>query len=390
MEVPGGRSAVGVLRILLPFIGFLHILGVMDERTKSILAIEQKIAGETARADGCLRELGRLLLERSQDGRIAIERTAYQKVTDELTRLDAAMRQVDGDVERSSEIDSKVVAENRLNAEVQERLAAIYPNLGRLVAEDERFSAFFSSYKSRIDTLQQKINALNERFAEAGEKGRGNIFAWLGKGAQNFMVKSLLAKTEASRKQAYAEVGAEFIRNRPDRVGNAQADSSEFEALCASAGLLKAEYDERDMRIIALKQEKREILSTFGRGGSANRKKTEIHHRTEQLNRELNELYLRLGKKAATRFALQSLFDDEMERILEDVAHGKEIVKDYEEQTAKLKMSLEIDEERADVEKFTKSIVVQRQRIAAAEEIIAQCEARIVESNKRIADLMQG
>jgi hypothetical protein len=365
----------------------------MDERTKSILAIEQKIAGETARTDGSLRGLGRLLLERSQDGRIAIERTAYNRINDETARLDAAIRQIDSDVERVNEVDNKIADEERLNAEVRGRLSALYPDLGRLVIEDERFSAFSLPYKTRIDALLQKIDDLNGRLAEIGEKGSANIFAWLGRGAQNLVVKSLLTKTETSREQVYAEAGAEFVRNRPHPVGDQPADSGEFEALCTSAGLLKNEYDERDMRIIALKEEKRETLSTFGRGGNANRKKTEIRRRTEQLSRELDDLYLRLGRKAeepATRLVLQSLFDDEMEMILEDVAHCREVAKDYEDQTAKLKTSLEIDEERADVEKLTKSIAVQRQRIAAAEEIIAQCDRRIAEANKRIADMMRG
>jgi hypothetical protein len=371
--------------MLLPFAGFLHILYRMDERTKSIIAIGQKIAGETARIDGCLRELGRFLLERSQDGRIAIERSTYDRINDETAQIDAAIRQIESGVERANEIDNKIADEERLNGEVQGQLIAIYPNLGRLVTGDE----CFSPYKTRIDSIQQKIDGLNERLTETGDKNNANVFAWLGRSAQSLVLKSLLAKTEASRERVYAEAGADFIRNQ---LTDGQAGSSELEALCTAAGVLKKEHDERDMRIIVLKEEKREILRSFGRDGNANRKKTEIRRRMEQLNRELDDLCLRLGRKAeapSTQLVFQNLLDDEMEIILEDVAHRREIVKDYEDQTARLKVSLEIDAERADVEKLAKSIAMQRQRIATAEGIIARHDKRIAEANKRIADLMR-
>ena len=244
-------------------------------------------------------------------------------------------------------------------------------------------------YKTRIAAIQQKIDDLSERLNGTEEKGNANIFVWLGKGAQNLVVKSFLAKTQSSLERVYAEAGAEFARNRPA----GQTGSGEIEAVYASAESLRKENDERDLRIIALKEEKRNILSSFGREGSANRKKAEITRWKECLYRERDDLYMRLGKKAdapSARFALLGLFDDEMSKIRENIARYREQVRDYEDQIVSLKASLEIDKERAEIGKLERSIAEQRQRITVAGETITRHEKAIAEANKRIENLMNG
>jgi septal ring factor EnvC (AmiA/AmiB activator) len=361
----------------------------MDERTKSILVIEQKIAGEMARIDGLSRGLGQLLLERSSDGRLAADRAGYDKIGEETARLDEALLQVEKDSERVSEIDRSIADEERLAAETKERLAVIYPDLGKLVTQDEAFLAFSSPYRARIAAAQQKIDSLNGRLNEIEEKGNANVFVWLGKGAQNLVIKSFLAKTQSSRERVYAEAGAEFVRNRPVA---GQSAAGEIEAVSTAAELLRNENNERDLRIIALKEEKRTILSSFGREGSANRKKAEIARQKERLIRERGEIYLRLGRKAedpSTRFALADLFDDEMTKILENIACHRELAKDYEDQIDYLKTSLEIDKERAEIEGFQRAIAEQRKRIAAAEEAITRHEKSVAAAHKRIEQLTQ-
>ncbi|MDR0637307.1 MAG: hypothetical protein LBG27_00105 [Spirochaetaceae bacterium] len=362
----------------------------MDERTKSILAIEQKMADEAKRIDGFLRGLGQLLLEHSDDDTLAVERAEDGNINDETARLDEAVRQVEKDSERVSRIDSEIAEEERLKGELKERITAMYPELGKLAVEDDAFSAFASPYKTRIAAIQQKIDDLSGRLNGIEEKNNTNVFAWLGKGAQNLVVKSFLAKTQFSLERVYAETGAEFARNRTA----GQTGSGEIEAVYASVESLKKENNERDLRIIALKEEKRNILSSFGREGSAKRKKAEIVHRKGRLYQEHNDLYLRIGKKAedpsSMRFALQPPFDDEMNKIRANVARCREQAKDYEDQIAGLKASLEIDKERAEVEKLKRSIAEQRLRIAVAGETIARHEKTIAEANKRIENLMNG
>jgi chromosome segregation ATPase len=362
---------------------------MMDERTKSILAIEQKIGGETAQIDGWLRDLGRLLLERSQDGSIAAMRTVYNRMNDETARLEAAVREIDRDAERVNEIDNEMADEERLNGEARQQLAAIHPNLGRLVMEEERFLTFSSPYRAQIDAIQQKIDSLNERIAEMNEKGNANIFARIGRSAQSLVAKSQLAKTRTSRERVYAEAGTEFVRNQPD---SGETGSAEWETLYTAAEALKHEVDERDRRVAALKEKKQEIISSFGRDGNANRKRAELRRQLDQLDRERADLYLKLGRKAedpTANLMPERLLDHEMTGILEDVARSRETVKDYEDQTARLRVSLEIDAERAEVERLTRLVAVQRQRIAAAEEIIVQHDKHIAEANKRIADLLR-
>jgi chromosome segregation ATPase len=375
----------------LAFYRFFAYSGMMDERTKSILAIERKIADETARIDGGLRELGRLLLERSGDGGIADARTARDRINEESARLETAVRQIDRDAERVNEIDNGIADEERQNSEARRQLAGIYPNLGRLVTEDAFFATFSAPYRERIDALRLKIDGLDRLLAGMDGKGNAPIFAWLGRSARSLAAKSRLAKARAARERVYAEAGAAFLCS-DSRPNGGQTGSAEGEALYAAAGALKRECDERAARIAALKEEKQEIGGAFGHDGNANRKRAEIRRRIDQLNRERDDLCLRLGRKAedlAVNRMPEHPLDHEMTGILEDVARCRETVKDYEDQTARLQVSIEIDEERAEVERLLRLIAVQRQRIAAAEEIIAQHGKHIAEANKRIADLLR-
>jgi uncharacterized coiled-coil protein SlyX len=369
----------------------------MDERTKSILALERKVADETGRIDRFLRGLGRLLLERSDDDALAAERAECGAINDEAARLDEAARQVEKDGERVHGIDGEIAEEERLIGDIRARLAGLYPELGKLAVEDGAFSDFAAPYQTRIAAIQQKRDDLSGRLNESdgadvpddpdGGKEKGNVFAWLGRGAQNLVVKSFLAKTQSSLERVYAEAGAAFARNRPA----GQTGSAETEAVYAEAEALKQEVNGRDVRIIALKEEKREILRSFGREGSANRKIAEIARQKERLQQEREEVCLRLGKKAddpSAQLAFDPLFDDEMNSIRGDVACRRGLVKDYKDQIAGLKASLEIDRERAEIKKLERAVAEQQRRIALAGEAIARHERAIAESNRRIENLM--
>jgi chromosome segregation ATPase len=374
---------------------FFAYLLTMDERAKSIVAIERKAAGEVARVDGLLRGLGQKLLERSQDGEPAGERAVYDGINDEKARLDDALRQIEVDLEEINDINGKIAEAERQNGEVEARLVAIYPNLGKLAVRDEAFAVFAAPYKTRIAVVQQKIDALAEQIdgADAGlesrtdARGVSSVFTWVGRNVKTLVSKSALAKSEIALERIYGEVGADFACNRPPA---GQMGTEETEEAYTSARRYKDERDERSSQIAALRERKRNIQNTFGPDGNANRKKTEIGRRRDHLDRELGDLYLQLGQKAeapVTRPLFASLFDDEMSEIRGNIAYYRHLIKDYEDQVSSLKASLEIDGEREEIEKFKRSIADQRQRIAAAEAAIAQYDKRIEEANRRIMDL---
>jgi hypothetical protein len=359
----------------------------MDERTKSIFAIEQKKTEETSRLNDRLRILGRLLLEHLDDESIAIERDVYNKTNSEIARLNDCLTQIARDEARISEIDESLAQARTQNSESEHRLAILYPNLGKLVLRHEAFASFSVPYQWRTAVIQQKIDDFNRRLREMNEKDNPNVFAWIGKNAQSLVVKSFLAKTEVSLQRIYAEAGAEFIRNRP---GSGRSESEELEAVYDCAQALRNENGARVSRIAELEKEKRRIQDSFGRDGSASRKKADINRQIAALRRELGNLYLRLGQKAEETLSetFKEVFNDEMRDVLEDTAHSRELVKDYGEQIIQLQVSLEIDNERAEIERIEKLIKDQRRRIAAAEEIIGRYRKRIDEANRRIGDLM--
>jgi hypothetical protein len=373
------------------------MLGAMDERKKSILLLERRKAEELSRIRALLRELGRRLLERaSPDG--MVERELFDKARAERARLDEARRQVEEDAERAAAIDKAVAEAERQNAETARRLAEVYPDLGETALADEAFAVFAAPYKARVDAVRQKLDELQGRLRDVDGKSGANVFVWLGKNAQSLVLKSFLAKTEASLRRIYAEAGAEFVRGGPCGVnagGVSEAGVPGEGALGAGFASVRALWDESEerMRLVAsLKEEKRVILDSFGHGGSAGRKKAEIARQAGELDRQIDEIYLRLGRKAeepSTRAEVQRLFDAEADGFLADVLRRRGMVNEYDAQTAKLKASLDIDEERAEIARLERSIAEQQARITAAQGVVARCEKDIAGANERIAGLMK-
>jgi hypothetical protein len=380
----------------------------MDERRKSILAIEERKAAEAAREMELLRTLGRLLLERSDDGRLAVERNAYTKLNGEIASFHERIDELNTKTRRAAELTEQINDEERQCAESEKALAAQYPELGRMLFEPKSavaadtgragasFAEFSAPFCQRIAEIQQKSETLSARLSELETGEKNNVFSWLGKRAQGMVIKSSLTRTEAALRQVYAEAGAAIA------AGAAAAEESELlkqsvlpeiDRICAETTKLKDECRGRRERLSKLKEEKRSITEELNRdAGGAVRKKAGYEQHITRLLRELDQVYLRLGKKAedpVAQLALRSLFDDEMSETLETALQSCKQVDEYNEQITKLRVSLEVDDERTVIEKWERAILEERRHIGDSEKKIADYTKLIADARERIVRLEQ-
>ena len=399
------NPAAGVFPVclLVPSLVIVYLYR-MDERRKTILTIEERKAAEAAIEEERLRTLGRLLLERSDDGRLAVERNAYTRLNGEISALRQEIAVLTQKTGRAAELAEFISEAERQYAETEKELAAHYPELGRRLFEPANtatdatadaaasavastgadFDAFTAPYKRRISEIQQKAETLANRLAELETGEKNNVFSWLGKRAQGMVVKSSLSRTEAALRQVYAEAGCELLKQPSLSAGAA------LDGICADAVTLKEACDSCRLRTSTLKEEKRCITEELNREGAGAVRKKTSHE--QQLLRDLDHLYLRLGKKArdpVARLALQSLFDDEMAATLETALKSRAVIDDYDEQVTKLRVSLEVDDERSVIEKWERAILEERRRIGDSEKKIAEYEKFISDAGDRIARLEQ-
>ncbi|MDR2490394.1 MAG: hypothetical protein LBD20_03220 [Spirochaetaceae bacterium] len=378
----------------------------MDERRKSILAIEEQKSAETAREAEHLRTLGRMLLERSDDGRLAVERNTYTKLNREIAAAQEQIEALAQKTFRAAELTEQINAEERQFAETEKALAAHYPELGRMLFEPKdadagadtdqngaRFAEFTAPFCQRIAEIQQKTETLSARLSELETAEKGNVFSWLGKRAQGMVIKSSLSRTEAALKQVYAEAGAAAATGSELLNQPGMQLLPELDRICAETTKLKDECTSFHERLSKLKEEKRCITEALNHdGGGAVRKKANYEQQITRLLGELDQVYLRLGKKAedpVARMALKSLFDDEMTQTLETALVSRDMVDEYNEQIAKLRVSLEVDDERTVIEKWERAVLEERRHIGDSEKKITEYTKLIADARDRIARLEQ-
>jgi peptidoglycan hydrolase CwlO-like protein len=164
----------------------------------------------------------------------------------------------------------------------------------------------------------------------------------------------------------------------------------------AAAGLSAA--------LTQLRTEQRRINDIYASDGGPVRKIQSLERHIAQSRQQLRDLYRRFGKQAeeaagpgeaageaaGAKGAADAAFplegDDEL--TLERIRKTRDIIRDYEVQTEKLKASLAIDEEQGKIARMERTIEDHRRRVKAAEEDIKGLSREIDEANARIRDLM--
>jgi chromosome segregation ATPase len=254
------------------------------------------------------------------------------------------------------------------------------------VLEGEAYTNLSAPFRAQQEILAPKIRSLEERLSELGGRTGANVFTWIGKGAQAMVIRGFLARTRESLDRLYEQAGERF--SRPEEA--ALFAGGEPAALIAGAAALKDRAEKLAEQAAALKAERRKTADALGADGGAAKRKDALEKRIAALREELRVLYRRVGEaaeKGAGKKSGASLLFPEDRPVLDRVGAKRKTLRDYEKRIRKIRVSMAIDGEKAEIEKLNKSIEGQRARIAAAEQTIAELSGRIAEAEDHIKKL---
>jgi hypothetical protein len=212
------------------------------------------------------------------------------------------------------------------------------------------------------------------------EEQKGGIFSWLGKNAKIAVEKALLARTRSDLQKLYRNTGQEFVS-----IGKAE-DGEAVEG-ADKAFELKADLSSLQAELTSLKGERRRKGGILGTESSPSHRIQGLEKQISLKKKDLPAVYLRLGKTAVLEKgdkAFSSLLKEDDTAVLEKAETIASEIAGIELNIEKIKAAINIEEEKGDIEKMQKSILNQRQKIAAAEDAIAGLEKQIAESEQQI------
>ncbi|MDR2258942.1 MAG: hypothetical protein LBE14_07320 [Treponema sp.] len=359
----------------------------MDYRKKNIGELESKKRESRCSLDLILEDFGGQLLNRiGGEDFPSGEVQDYRRLLQEVSDSESLIETIEADTLRLRELEENIGrAEQRRAAQAGE-LSGLYGALGKCALEDVQAGDAVAAYRQRADFLADKIETLESRLTELETREGANVFAWLGKNAQGVLARSSLAKARNNLERLYQEAGEQFTRpgagNPPPRGESAELAEKIKKARSLSQNLTE--------ELAGLREERRKLGGVFGAEGGPARQIQGLERHINHIRQELKTLYRRFGEQAEEgqhKKQFASLFYEDDTQVLDKIKLVRKTIGDYDGEIKKLKASLEIDAEKAEIEKMKKAVEEQRARIAAAEKNIGELEGRIQETQQRIGEL---
>jgi len=361
----------------------------MDERKTVIKELEEKRRAETEARNRQLEGLGEALIQRIGEedtfpGDAGEILTEYRGLRKEIADSTETIKRLEVDMLKLKELEDDISAQeveiSRLTKGLEEACAC----LGKVLLAAPGFDEFAASYRQQEEVLLAKIDEQEQKSRELEERA-GGVLVWLGKNAQKAVCKTILIKNCSSLQRLYRSVGEQFFASRP-----AEAPEGQVAEAVRKVEDMKERLSSLNAELSALRGERRKIGDTFGVDGSPSRRINGLQKRIAFVNEEFPALYLRLGSFAATskgQEVFSSAKKEEDKLVLERVDVLQSMIDTEELRIKKLKAAINIDSEKAEVEKIKRSISNQQQKIAAANAEIADLEKEIDELEKHIEEL---
>jgi chromosome segregation ATPase len=361
----------------------------MDDRVKAIGELESGRQEVLDSLNLLLEDLGETLMGRAGEdggGPGKADRAEYRRLLGEVDDAAGQAAKIEADTARLKELEESIRRTEEDMAAVKKELSVSYRKLGEAVLEGEVYADLGAPFRSQQEVLVPKIRSLEDRLAELGGRTGVNVFTWIGKGAQTMVIRGFLARTRESLDRLYEQAGERF--SRPEDAALFAGGAPE--ALAAGAAALKDRAGGLAEKAAALKAERRKTADALGADGGAARRKDALERRIAALKGELRVLYRRIGEaaeKGAGKKDRGFLLSPDDTLILDRIGAKRKTLGDYEKKIQKLRVSMAIDEEKAEIEKLKQSIEEQRARIAAAEQTIAELSGHIAEAEANIKKL---
>jgi len=377
----------------------------MDDRKKRISELEHRKREQIVQLDALLIRLGEGVFGRMADSHASgiAELSVYQGYQADIANSQVSIQDAEEQIRRSKELDQNIEVKEREDGDNVKNLAVMYSRLGKLLFEENsgKYADFCASYRDQNEALLTKVLSLGERLDDLEKKEGGNVFTWIGKGAQSLVLRSFLTKAQDNLEQLRRNVGECYCKDRK-LSDNPSEENAGIEALCAEIDGKRSLSSALCAEIASLKEERRKINSSFSaEGGPVKHINTAKNHIADVQN-DLKTLYRRMGAECASidtdkeapsgrRQEIEPLLLPQDSDVLENASRIDKTIHDCEEEIKKLEASLAIDDEKTKIDKFQKMIQEKREKIAKAEQDISEYEEGIRDSEafiKKLEDLL--
>jgi len=381
----------------------------MDDRKRQINEAEHRKREQTAQLDVLLARFGESILERTNDSRPEDasgfgEPALYRRLQDDIAASQDSIQAAEGQMRRFKELEEAITAKEREESVCSRELAALYGRLGKTLlaeaagaaGENRAYGDFCAPYQTQAEELLTKVESLEERLAGLEHREKGNVFTWIGKSAQSLVLRSFLGKAQESLDQLRRTVGEHFSRRAS---GSLFPENDDIDGQCEEIEQKRAELQFISQELSGLKDEKRKISESFSAEGGPIRYIQSLKNNIAQVQGELKVLYGRIGAEAALGGAsgfetgearlqaIRGYVRPEDDESLQSAGRISQTIRDCDAVIEKLRASLAIDDEKAKIEKYRRTILEKRDKIAQAEKNIADLEGAIRDSEATIEKL---
>ena len=372
----------------------------MDDRKKQIGELEQRKREQIVSLDMLLTRLGETLLGRaagaSQEHDPAFgELAVYQKLKSDIAASETSIQAVEEQIRRFRELEEGIEAKEQEEAACSKELAVMNGKLGKLLLETSTgdYADFCVPYREQADALLTKVLSLEERISGLEEKEGGNVFTWIGKGAQGLVLRSFLTKAQENLEQLRRTVGERYSYSHTASLPGGEVPHDEVVSICAMIEQKRAEARAISSDLDELQEEKKSISGSFNAEGDPLKQIQTYKSQITHIHDELKALYRRIGAEASSdserRQIIESLIAPEDRETLDSAAQINQSIHDDEAAIQKLQASLDIDDEKAKIEKYREMIQEKREKIERAEKNIAEFEENIKVSEASIEKLQK-
>jgi tetratricopeptide (TPR) repeat protein len=372
----------------------LIIIIIMDDRKKRIDDLERDKQEARSSLDTLLENFGENLYSRTKDIQADFEDLIqYNLYLKDIAESNTAIGKVEEKNRRFKELEEAIEAGEQKDRERSKELADIYRRLGKALLENSSYDDFTSLFREQAQALSSKLESLETRITALDNKDGGNVFSWIGKGAQGLVLRSFLSKAQESQEQLYFNIGERYSnRDSVEEESGIAAIRAEIDKL---REVSRAEMDGLSL----LRDEKRMISAGFGIDGNPQKQIQNLKNHIGQVREDLRNLYKNFGAQAAgimdaeispdRKYFIDTIVTAEDGEIIGRAVRLNQSVFDYEKAVTKLKASLAIDEENAKIEKFRRAIEDKQSRIAEFEKAIADLQESVHDSENSIQELQK-
>jgi hypothetical protein len=386
----------------------------MDDRKKRINELELRKKEQGVLLEELYINFGEIIFVRMSDSAkfeqenasVLEELTSYERFQVDIANSQASIQVAEEDIRRSKELDAGIEDKEREKKDNATELAIVYGRLGKMLlgANDGSIIAFCAEYRDQNEALFTKVFSLEERLDELDKKEGGNVLTWIGKSAQNLVLRSFLSKAQENLEQLRRKVGEHYSRQSEGRLlsgetynDNDGETSDDINVLCAEIEQKRVQSNVFSEDIVHLREERQQINGNYSSEGGPVRYINTLKNSIVNLQSELKVLYRRVGAESASirpmttsserKQIIDSLVIPQDQEIFDRASRINQNISDCDKEINKLQASIAIDEEKNKIEKLRKMIQDKQDKIAKAEKGIKELEEGIRDSEACIEKL---